>query len=101
MARKHQLQKILKKSRPYMHDRINHLKEFIEWKTLLKMKPKLISSTGWKEERTIYLKSGSSIIMIGSNTVEVIQRLFDLCLNRFQKGLEQSTKGSNFIFIGF
>ena len=30
MARKHQLQKILKKSRPYMHDRINHLKEFIE-----------------------------------------------------------------------
>ena len=36
--------------------------------------------------------------MIASNTDEINQRLFDLLLNRFQTGLEQNMKVSNFIF---
>ena len=64
----------------------------------LTIKPTFISSADSNEERTTYSKSDNSIIMIASNTDEIIQRLFDLLLNRFQTGLEQNRKVSNIIF---
>ena len=72
---KSSITKYLEKIRPHIHDLINHLKKFVEWKMLLTMKPKLISLTASNEEHTMRSKSGSSINMIGSNTDEINQRL--------------------------
>ena len=36
--------------------------------------------------------------MIGNETDEIIKELFDSLLQRYQEGLEESTKGSKFVF---
>ena len=41
------------------------------------MKPKFMSSTDNSEKRSMYSKSDSSIVMIGNDAVEIIQKLFD------------------------
>ena len=48
-----------------------------------------------------YSESGISIIMIGIGTGKIMQELFDSFLSKYQIGLEQSIKGSNFIFDYF
>lgn len=55
-------------------------------------------STDNNEKGTMSSKSGSSITRIASNTIEFIQRFFDLLMNWFKTGLEQNMKGVNFIF---
>ena len=40
----------------------------------------------------------SRIVMIGNDTGEIIQGLFDSFLHRYQIGLEQFMRGTNFIF---
>ena len=42
-------------------------------------------------------KNGIEIIM-GSETDEIIEELFESLLQKYQKGLEESMKGSEFIF---
>ena len=37
-------------------------------------------------------------IMMGSATDEIIEEIFDSLLQRYQEGLEESMKGSEFIF---
>ena len=41
------------------------------------MKPKFMSSTDSSEKCMMYSKSDSSIVMIGNDAVEIIQKLFD------------------------
>ena len=36
--------------------------------------------------------------MMGSETDEIIEKLFESLLQRYQEGLEESVKGSEFIF---
>ena len=62
------------------------------------MKPKFVSSADTNKKRTMYPKSDSEIIMIGNNRDKIIRELFDSLLHKYQRGLEQSMKSSNFIF---
>ena len=39
-------------------------------------------------------------IMIGHETDKIIEELFESLLQRYQEGLEKSTRGSEFIFAG-
>ena len=45
-------------------------------------------------------KSNNIEIMIGSDTNEVTEGLFESLLLRYQKKLEESTRGSEFVFNG-
>ena len=65
----------------------------------LKLKPKSKSSLDRKENYTIYSKSYNSTFMIDNDTDEIIQELLDSLLPKYQIVLEQSTKGSNSLFI--
>ena len=57
-----------------------------------------ISSKDSNETRTVHTKSGNIEMMIGNETNEVIEELFDSLLQKYQKGLEESMKGSKLIF---
>ena len=46
----------------------------------------------------MHTKSNNVEIMMGSETDEIIKELFKSILQRYQEGLEESTRGSEFIF---
>ena len=46
----------------------------------------------------MHSKSDNIEILIGNETDEIIEDLFDSLLQRYQKGLEESMKGSEFVF---
>ena len=46
----------------------------------------------------MHTKSNNIEIMIGSETDEIIEELFESLLERYQKGLEESMIGSDFVF---
>ena len=50
------------------------------------------------ETRTMRIKSNTVEIMMGSETDNVIEDLFRSLLQRYQEGLEESMRGSEFIF---
>ena len=79
---------------------INNHKTQGEWKIHLTMAINFFSSKDSEEIRTMHSKSDNMEIMIGSETDEIIKNLFDSFLQRYQKGLEESMKGSEFIFDG-
>ena len=62
------------------------------------MKINFISSTDSDETHTMYTTSGNIKIMMGSETDEIIEELFRSLLQRNQEGLEESMKGSEFVF---
>ena len=57
-----------------------------------------MSSENSNEARTKHTWSNNIKIMIGNETDEIIKELFDSLLQRYQEGLEESTKGSKFVF---
>ena len=96
--------------RPYLSDIINDHKtqgEWIihsgntitehkpqgEWKIHLTLAINFISSKDSDETRTMHTKSNNVEIMTGSETDEIIKEL-----KRYQEGLEESMRGSEFIF---
>ena len=68
-----------------------------EWKIKLTIQNNCISSKSFEDTRTIYTKSEPVEIYMASNTNNVINRLFDSTLKRFQQAIKTSTKGSEFI----
>ena len=46
----------------------------------------------------MHAKSDNIEIMIGNETDEIIEKLFETLLQRYQEGLEESVKRSEFIF---
>ena len=58
----------------------------------------IFSSKDSDETRTMPAKSNNVENMIGSETNEFIEELFKSILQRYQEGLEESMKGSEFIF---
>ena len=50
------------------------------------------------EPRTMRTKSDNIVVMMGSETDEVIEEIFKSFLQRYQEGLEESIRGSDFIF---
>ena len=57
-----------------------------------------ISSKDSDETRTMRAKSNNVEIMMGSKTDEIIEEHFKFFLQRYQEGLEESIKGSEFVF---
>ena len=57
-----------------------------------------ISSKDSDETRTPHAKSNNVEIMMDSETNEIIAELFKCFLQRYQKGLEESMRGNEFIF---
>ena len=94
--------------RPYLRDLINDHKptaklnndrdaEHGEWKIQLVMLNNCISVKIFEDTRTIYSKSDPAEIVMGSDTNDVIDRLFDTTLERFQQAIVTSNKrGSEF-----
>ena len=50
------------------------------------------------ETCTMHTKSDNIEIMIGNERDEIIEQLFETLLQRYQEGLKESMKGSEFIF---
>ena len=67
-------------------------------KIQLTMANNFISPKDSDETRTIHTKSNNIEIMMGSETDEIIDELFKSLLQRYQKRLEESMKGSEFVF---
>ena len=72
-----------------------------EWKIHLIMEINFTSSKDSDETRTMHTKSNNVEIMMGSETNEIIEERFKSLLQRYQEGLEESMRGSEFIFDGF
>ena len=87
--------------KPYLRDILNYHKTQSEWKIQLTMEINFISSKPDSDEtRTMRTKSDNVEFMIGSETDEIIEELFKSLLQRYQEGLEESMKGSEFVFDG-
>ena len=57
-----------------------------------------ISSNDFEETGTMHTKSGNIDIMIGNETNEFIKEIFPSLLQKYQKGLKEKMKGSEFVF---
>ena len=69
-----------------------------EWKIQLAMHISCISTKIFEDKRTMHPKSEPVEIFMGSNTKDVIDKLFNTILQRFQKSQETSNeRGSEFI----
>ena len=79
-------------------DKIIEHKTQSEWKIHLTTVINFISSKDSDETRTMHSKSGNVEIMIGSETNEIIEELFKSFSQRYQEGLEESIRGSEFVF---
>ena len=62
------------------------------------MKIIFISSRNFIESRDMYSKSDNFGIMMGGNTNEIIRNLFNSLLIRYQRRLQESMRGSEFLF---
>ena len=109
------IKKYLNMIRPYLSDIINDHKTYgkwkiqpgdkvrarktqSEWKIQLTMANNFISSKDSEETRTMHTKSNNVEIMMGSETDEIIEEPFKSFLQKYQEGLEESMRGSEFIF---
>ena len=88
----------LDKIEPYLNDLTDDLKTQGEWEIQLTMSSNFISSKDSKETRIMHKTSDNVEIMISNETNEIIKELFDSLLQKYQKGLEEQMKGSEFIF---
>ena len=62
------------------------------------MEINFISSKNFIETRDMHSKSDNIEIMVGVDNNEIIKHLFNSLLQRYQKGLEASMRGSDFVF---
>ena len=82
----------------YLSDIINDHKTQREWKIYLIIAINFFSPKDSEETRTMYSKSDNTEVMTGNETEKIIEDLFDSFLQRYQKNLEESMKGSEFVF---
>ena len=84
--------------RPYLKDMIDNHKSKGEWKIQLSMRIIFVSFTDANETREMHTKSDNITIMIGIETEDAINELFNTFRKRYQEGLETKMKGSSFTF---
>ena len=92
--------------RPYLRDLINYHKPIAKlnndngaerWKVQLVMQNNCISVKNFEDTRTIHSTSKPVEIFMGSDTEDVMDRLFDTTLGRFQQAIKTSNEnGSGF-----
>ena len=83
--------------RPYLSDVINDHKTRRDWKIQLTTQINFICSKDSEETRTMYTKSHNIEIMIGNETDEIIEKNFESLLQNYQKNLEESMRGREFV----
>ena len=76
---------------------IDYETQFGEWKIQLTMQINFIFSKVFEETRTKSTKSDNIEIMMGSETDDVIEELRESLLQRYQNGLEEKMKRSDFV----
>ena len=79
----------LDKIEPYLNNLTDDDKTQSEWKIQLTMTINFICSKDSDETRTMHTKSDDIEVMIGNETDEIIEELFDSLLQRYQKRLEE------------
>ena len=84
----------LDKIESYLNNLIDNHKTQGEWKIQLIMVINFISSKDSNETRTMHRESDNILIMIGHETDEITEELFDSLFQGYQKNLEESMKGS-------
>ena len=84
--------------RPYLSDIINDHKAKGEQKIKLTMVINFISSKDSDEIRKMHTKGDNIENMMVSETDEVIKELFESILQIYQKDLQESMRGSEFVF---
>ena len=85
----------------YLRELINYYKNKGEWKIQLTAEINFISlKPGSDETRVMHTKCDNEEIMIGSDTSDIIKELFKLLLQRYQEGLQEKMKDSDFEFDG-
>ena len=85
----------------YLANMINDYKSKSEWKIQLTAEINFTSLKRDSDETHImHTKSDNTEIMIGSDTNEVIKELFKSFLQRYQEGLQEKMRGSDFEFDG-
>ena len=80
---------------------IDYETQFGEWEIQLTMSVNFISSKDSHETRNMHAKSDNMEIMMGSETDDIIDELFESLLQKYQEGLEEPMRGSKFIFDNF
>ena len=88
----------LDKIREHLRKMINDKKKSGEWKIQLIIQISFISSKNFSDVRDMYSKSDNVEITMGTDNNEIIEKLFDSMLKRYEEGLEVSTRGSDFVF---
>ena len=84
--------------RHYLKDLIDDRKSKDEWKIQLSMRIIFVSFTDSNETREMHAKSNNITIMIGFETEDAINELFNTFRKRYQEGLETKMRGSSFTF---
>ena len=82
-----------------MNDLIEEHKTEGEWEIQSTMATNFISSKDFDETSTICSKSSNIEIMIGYETDEIIEELFESFLQKYQEKLEERMRGSEFVVI--
>ena len=83
--------------RTYLSDMINDDKTRREREIQLTMQINFISCKDFEETRTMYTKSHNIEIITGNKTDEIIEKFFESLLQNYQKDLEESMRGSEFV----
>ena len=86
--------------RPYLSDMITDYKTQGEWKIQLTLSINFIYSNGSDETRNLRSKSDNIEVMMGDETDEIIDEFYESFSQKYQKDLEESLRGSEFIFDG-
>ena len=87
--------------RPYLEDLINDKKDKGEWKLQLTAQINFISQRpGSDETRVMHTRSVCEEFMSGSETEEIVEKLFRSLLQRYQDNLQEKMRGSDFVFNG-
>ena len=85
-------------TRPYLRDIINNHKTQGKWTVQLIMIINFMYSKGSDGIRTMLTISNNIEIMMGNEADEIIEELFESLLQKYQEGLEEKMRGSEFVF---
>ena len=88
----------LNKLKSYLKDIIIDLQISGTWKIQLTIAINFISSEDINQEQTTHSKSGNIEVVTYGDANEIIEKLFDSLLSRYQIGLETQLRGSDAIF---
>ena len=84
--------------RHYLKDQIDDHKSKGEWKIQLSMRIIFFSFTDANEAREMHTKSDNITIMIGVETRDIVNELFNTFRKRYQERLQTKMRGSSFTF---